>query len=116
MPTALMEKVSRYLEQQDEPVSRNTVEKQKLGAAEYVRQAMDALAADDFVDEVAGPRNARLLRSTKPYRTSSDLVATSSDELPHDLVTSSVPLRHDEGEVTDEDAEWWAQRAREATE
>jgi hypothetical protein len=104
-PTVLMEKVSRFLEAQSAAVSRNVVEGAKLGTAAYVRRAMDELVAAHFVDEVEGPRRARLLRSTKPFRTSSDFVGTSSDEVVHDLVTSSSPYKGDEDEVDEHEVE-----------
>jgi hypothetical protein len=101
-PTVLMEKVSRYVEQQPEPVSRNRVESANLGkSAEYIRQAMDALIAGGYLDEQPGLRRARLLTSTKPYRTSSDFVSTSSDEVSVTSSTSS-PLTGDEDADEDE--------------
>jgi hypothetical protein len=100
-PTVLMEKVSRYLEQQAEPVSRNTVESKVTGQGTYKREAMDALVADGYAVEAPGPRKARMLVSIKPFRTSSDLVATSSDTVAlSDLVSSSPPYR---GTRSDED-------------
>jgi hypothetical protein len=93
-PTALMEKVSRYLEAQTEPVSRAAVERANLGKrVEHIRQAMDALIADGYASEQIGSRSARLLTSTRPYRTSSDLVPTSSDEVDLTSSTSSHPYR-----------------------
>lgn len=107
-PTVLMEKVSRWLEQQEPLQSRNKVELAKLGAADYVRQAMDELTELGFVKETPGPRNARQLTVVRPFReddlTSSDLVATSSDEVVSDFVSSSSAYRRDEDEdeVVDE--------------
>jgi hypothetical protein len=99
-PTVIMEKVSRFLETQHEPVSRNTVEKAGLGkSVEHVRQAMDALVTDGYAAEASGPRNARLLSSLRHFRTSSDLVVTSSDEDADHFVTSSAPYKGDEDEV-----------------
>jgi hypothetical protein len=36
---------------------------------------MDVLVDEGFLEEVAGPRNARLLRSLKPYCEADDLLA-----------------------------------------
>ena len=73
-PTHLMEKVSRWLEEQDAPRSRNQVENAGLGKSrDHVRQAMDALTTEGYVNESPGPRGARMLTSVKPYRTSPDL-------------------------------------------
>lgn len=102
-PTVLMEKVSRWLEEQDDWRSRNDVEKAKLGTAEYVRQAMDELVDLNYAAEKSGARNARLIQSLKPFResdfvTSSDLVGTSSDEVGLTSSTSSSAYRRDEDE------------------
>jgi hypothetical protein len=72
-PTNLMEKVSRFLERnREEPQSRNQVEGEKLGKAEYVRVAIDRLAAEGYATEFQGPRGARLLRSERPFRESAE--------------------------------------------
>lgn len=100
-PTALMEKVSRYVREQGEPISRNAIERAKLGKqATFVRQAIDALTAEGYLRETAGSRGSRMYESVKPF-TSSDLVSLRPDE---DAFTSSdlvYPLQGDE--VTDED-------------
>ena len=103
LPTKLMEKVSRWLEEQPPLQSRNKVEKAKLGAADYVRQAMDELVLRGYLNETPGPRGARELTMLKPFReddfvTSSDFVGTSSDEVTSDFVTSSSAYRRDEDE------------------
>jgi hypothetical protein len=99
-PTALMEKVSRFLEGQTEPVSRKTIETNVTGKAEYVRAAMDALVADGYALEEDGPRKSRLLTVHKPFSTSSDLVPTSSGLGQARPRPSSPPLRGDEDEVS----------------
>jgi hypothetical protein len=77
-PTRLMEKVSRWLENQADGVSRTTVEKNVSGTATYVRMALDALIVEGCVAETAGIRGSRPVRSVRPYResTSSDPVGT----------------------------------------
>jgi hypothetical protein len=105
-PTALMEKISRWLAHQGEPVSRNTIEKAGLGKkAQYVRKAIDALAAGGYITETEGARGARMYTHVRPFTSSSsDLVPPRPDE---DEVTSSptssdlVSLQRDE--VADED-------------
>ena len=70
----LMEKVSLYVAahgEEDLP-SRNQVEENVKGKRDFVRQAIDVLLAEDFVAEEPGRRNARLLRSLKPYREAED--------------------------------------------
>jgi hypothetical protein len=105
-PTVLMEKVSRWLEQQDEPKSRNEVESANLGKSrDYVRKAMDKLLAGEYVVETAGPRKARMLTSIKPFRTSPDFAATSPGELIATSPTSPSACRR--GEVIGEDEVGW---------
>jgi hypothetical protein len=102
-PTTLMEKVSRWLELQPEPVSRNAVEKASLGKGEYVRIALDLLTDEGYIVESEGPRRARLVAVERAYREDSDdFVPTSSHFVPEsavsDFVSSSHPLRGDEDE------------------
>jgi hypothetical protein len=79
-PTGLMAKVSRFLEHQTEPVTRNTVEGAIVGQAKFVRQAIDELVADGYVSQADGARRSKLLASVKPF-TASDAVETHSDAL-----------------------------------
>ena len=51
-----MERVSRYLERQAEPVSRTTVEKEVQGNGPALRTAMDRLVSEDYVDSMDGVR------------------------------------------------------------
>jgi hypothetical protein len=72
-PTNLMEKVSQYVAAHvDGPPSRNDLEKNIAGKAAFVRKAIDVLVAEEYLVEEEGPRNARLLRSLKPYREADD--------------------------------------------
>lgn len=95
-PTALMERVSRYLEQHDD-VSRTQIEKAGLGKrAEYIRVAIDQLITDGYASETLGPRDARLTRSLKPFRdTPSDPVPFSSNGVLVDPVHPVPPLQGD---------------------
>jgi hypothetical protein len=81
-PTVLMERVSRYLEQQPEPVSRKNIETNVQGNVEYLRLAMDAIVREDYASEASGPRKARLLESMRPFR---------EHGLVHDLVHREGP-------------------------
>ena len=101
-PTILMEKVSGYLVLAGDEVSRNDVERNVTGKAQYLREAMDALVADGYVAEREGSRGARVLFSIRPFTTSSHFVPSSShepDEVPR---PSSLPLKGDEDEDEDE--------------
>jgi hypothetical protein len=67
-PTALMAKVSWFLQSQwDKPQSRNQIEEAKLGKRDYVRQAIDRLIVEGYATEFEGPRNARLVRLERPF-------------------------------------------------
>jgi hypothetical protein len=108
-PTRLMENVSRYLENRSDAVSRTTVEKNVTGEAKFLRLAIDALIADGFAEESAGPRGSRPVRSVRPYResTASDPVATPSDAVAEmrlaDPVGASDPLGDDAPDAVDVD-------------
>lgn len=66
-PTALMERVSRYLYVANEPRSRNQIEQDVKGKGAYVRQAIDVLLTEGFASEVSGERGARLVKLVKQY-------------------------------------------------
>ena len=68
-PTVLMERISHYLEEQAEPVSRTNIETSVKGkSVKVIRQALDFLIHDGYAAEEAGSRNARNVRSTRQYR------------------------------------------------
>jgi hypothetical protein len=68
-PTALMERISRLLEQADKPLSQHQIETARLGKQlQYVRRACQELVHQGFVEVLDGPRGARLHRSVKPFR------------------------------------------------
>jgi hypothetical protein len=101
-PTVLMERVSRYLEPQPEPVSRTVVENSVSGRATWVRTALDILLTEGFACETEGPRKARLVASAKPYRAADD--TTPSDPVPPRPGTdSSDPVRRPPSIGTDGD-------------
>jgi hypothetical protein len=100
-PTHLMEKVSRWLEQQHGPVPLGHVEREVVGKAEFIRQAISLLVDEGFVGESEGPRKARLMTSEMAYRESTDdLVPTSSHLVPEVAESTSslvpTPYRGDE--------------------
>lgn len=84
-PTVLMQRVSEFLAEQTEPVTRNTVERGVRGKqAKFVRQALDELIAGGYIEQQAGGRGAQLVRLTKPFTTASDRVPTASDAVSAD--------------------------------
>jgi hypothetical protein len=70
-PFELMERVSRWLEIHP-GASRNTVENEVRGKREWKREALRFLVDDGYATVEDGPRNARLYRSTRPFRVSPD--------------------------------------------
>lgn len=69
-PTRLMEKVSRFVGAHvaEEKVTRSAVEEAVEGKAQYVREAMDRLVEEGFLEETPGPRGARHVTSIRPFR------------------------------------------------
>lgn len=80
-PTHLMEKVSRWLELQQSPVSRNEVEKAVEGKGQYVREALDILTREAWISETKGAKRARLVESVRAYREADDDTSSSSSPL-----------------------------------
>lgn len=83
-PTVLMERISRRLEGEFEPVSKAWIEENVKGKAEYKRDALRLLAEEGYV-EVARAAVGHAVRSIRPYR--------EADEEPFepDPDTSSLP-------------------------
>jgi hypothetical protein len=97
-PTGYMERVSIYLEQQGEAVSKHAIEAHVKGKAEYVRQAIDCLLDEEYATSSPGLRNATLIEHARPYREASDLVPANPETNGHtdlvprpDLVPTSSP-------------------------
>lgn len=124
-PTELMERSSRWLEQQAEPVSRNKVETNVSGNDKYIRVALDILTAEQYISETKGDRSARLVDSARPYRqaddpprpTSAHLGSTSAETEVIDFGHRFPPLRGDEAEVepTPTDIDFGHQNGRDAS-
>ena len=71
-PTHLMEAVSKVLEGANTPLSKNAVEKEIKGKAEWVRVACQVLIDEKYVAIEHGNRNALNLKLLKPYREAED--------------------------------------------
>ena len=83
-PTALMEKVSRQLEHETQPLSTKQIEDIKLGKADYVRKALTALTEDGYIRREEGPRGAILYTSIRPFvEADQPEPTTSSPPRPH---------------------------------
>lgn len=91
-PTALMEKVSRYLERQSEPVSRTNVEENVTGKATYVRRAIDVLVSEKYVLERPGARRALMLELVRPFDATPSPVPTPSHSVPLAGVSTPSPV------------------------
>jgi hypothetical protein len=74
-PTHLMEQVSRTLEGSQMPLSKNAVEKEIKGKAEWVRIAIQTLIDEKYVVIENGSRNALNLKSVRQYRESDEVVS-----------------------------------------
>ena len=77
-PTVLMERLSRHLEGVTDPagLSKKKVEDEVSGKKEALAAALNVLVTDGYVSEAAGPRNARLFTSVRPYRQDEDAAAS----------------------------------------
>jgi hypothetical protein len=96
IPTELMERVSRYLEQQPEPATRNQIVLNTKGKAEYVGKAIDHLVNLHYADETTGANRSRLYTSTRPFTRSewenqhpTQVLPGSSPVLPEEPVSGS---------------------------
>jgi hypothetical protein len=67
-PTALMERISHYLEGLPEPPSRNQIEKEVSGKAEGLRTAIDRLIYERFATQFDGPNRSKLVRLERAFR------------------------------------------------
>jgi hypothetical protein len=65
-PTALMERVSRYLTLNGDQTS-NAIERGVTGKAQYVRQALRVLLEEGYVDARPGPRQALIHNNIRPF-------------------------------------------------
>ena len=113
-----MENISRHLEAQTEPISRNQVELAVVGKAQYKRVALDILIAEQFATETPSEHhNSKLVQTLRPYReddpqnnplrparpTSSHFVP---DEVPATSSRSSPPYKGGPNERDEVDAPW----------
>jgi len=71
-PTHLMEQVSKTLEASTMPLSKNAIEKEVKGKAEWVRIAIQILVDEKFVAIENGSRNALNLKLLRQYREADD--------------------------------------------
>ncbi len=85
-PTVLMEKISRQLERETEPLTTKQIEDIKLGKAEYVRKALEQLVQDAYLTRQEGARGARLYTTIRPFREAEQPTTTTSSPRRPDLV------------------------------
>lgn len=92
-PTFLMERVSRYLEAQAEPIAKSEVEKNVQGNGPTIRQAVDQLVVEGFVARTIGGHNAHRLVSKSAFREANDSSSSSSSTLVLSSSESTQTLR-----------------------
>ena len=93
-----------------DPREQDSDRRSRLGRAEYVRLAIDALISEQYIAAESGPRNASLLSTKRAYReatntprpTASDHVPTPSPDAVNDPVPRSPSLEGD-GDAVDQD-------------
>lgn len=88
-PTALMQRVSEYLERQTDAVPVTAIYDAVKGKRDYLRDAIAFLVGDGFATEQPGNRGSRLIRSTKRYR---EPAPTLSHPSPDGGDSHSVPV------------------------
>jgi hypothetical protein len=71
-PTALMQRISTFLEAQAAPASQRQILDGVSGKRDYKIQALAALVADGYLTREDGPKGAILYTSAKPYREGSE--------------------------------------------
>lgn len=71
-PTGLMERVSKWLELQSEPVSGAVVRRNVQGKASAVLSALDTLVLEEWATRTDGAHGAQLHASVRPYRQALD--------------------------------------------
>lgn len=67
MPTNVMQKISGILEQQEEPISRNTIFSLVGGKRDVALTGIDHLVRLDYATETPGPRNSKLIAHTRRF-------------------------------------------------
>lgn len=71
-PTFYMQKVSELVESSSTPLSRNGITGAITGKVTYIRQAIQILIDDGFIEAYGGPNRSILHRSLLPYVAPSD--------------------------------------------
>jgi len=119
-PTALMERVSRHLEQHG-PKLKTAIYDDVKGKTEYLVEAVAFLLQDGYALPVEGKGRSPQIRIDKPYREPFPDVSPFSQGLVNRDVSPFPSSKEGTGngsrphhEPTAEDLEWWAAAAREA--
>lgn len=66
-PTALMAKVSRYMQSSPSPMSHSGLVNSIGGHKDATRRAIDLLAAEGYLSVEAGPRNSKMYDHLRPF-------------------------------------------------
>lgn len=86
-PTNIMEKVSKILEAQPQPMTFSAISKVVRGREEHVKTACEQLAEGGYVSRIPGARNSLLHQSIAEYRESADPQADSYDRSQRETVS-----------------------------
>jgi len=87
-PTMLMERVSRHLEGQLEPLSLRAVTDHVTGKGPALRAALDCLVTEGYATRTPGPRGSHLHVSVTAYRQADD---PRSDRFEHGDTVEPIP-------------------------
>lgn len=79
-PTYYMEKVSKLLAEETEPMSKNQIALALGGKKDAIGIAIDRLVEDGYCTSATGPRNAQLITFVKTYSQGSDPVPPTTTD------------------------------------
>jgi len=79
-PTYYMEKVSLFLADETEPMSKNQIALALGGKKDAIGIAIDRLVEDGFCSSATGPRNAQMITFVRAYSQASDPVPPATTE------------------------------------
>lgn len=93
-PTVLMERVSLLLEKVGDPLTGNTIVKEVTGKTKHVRTALQRLVDEQFVVAEAGPKQAVLHKSVRPFREADDRyrITVLNDQFPTGSPPNDSPV------------------------
>ena len=79
---AMMEKVSRFIENSSQPPSVRAVEEGLGGSKNYINAAREGLIEEGYVECESGSRRSKLHHSVQPFRAISDVASSDRPSVP----------------------------------